>query len=211
MRCFKLPITAALLSCLIAMPACTRMGAQAATTETLVIFRHGEKPAGGLGQLNCRGLNRAIALPAVLDAKFGRPDYLFAPDPAVKVRDGLLEEYSYVRPLATLEPTAIRLGMPVNTQIGYSQIDQLERELLQPKYASAKIFIAWEHWYEERFTKHLLSHLGASDSAVPGWPGSEYDMIYVVKITRSGNKTTASFTLDHEGLNDKLSDSCPVR
>lgn len=25
--------------------------------------------------------------------------------------------YSYVRPLATIEPTAIRLGMPVNTQM----------------------------------------------------------------------------------------------
>ncbi len=33
--------------------------------ETLVFVRHGEKPAQGYGQLNCQGLNRALALPAV--------------------------------------------------------------------------------------------------------------------------------------------------
>jgi hypothetical protein len=187
------------------------VSAQGSTTETLVIFRHGEKPPKGLGQLTCRGLNRALALPAVLDAKFGRPDYLFAPDPAVQVHDGILGEYSYVRPLATLEPTAIRLGMPVNAQIGYTQIDKLQTELTKPKYASAKVFIAWEHWYEEKFTKELLKSLGADAGQVPGWSNSEYDMIYVVRIMRSGGKATATFTLDHEGLNDRLSDECPVR
>ncbi|NNG64566.1 histidine phosphatase family protein, partial [Pseudomonas fragi] len=30
--------------------------------QTLVFMRHAEKPADGLGQLNCQGLNRAIAL-----------------------------------------------------------------------------------------------------------------------------------------------------
>lgn len=197
--------------CLLVLPSCSRMRAEGPATETLVIFRHGEKPAKGLGQLTCRGLNRALALPAVLETKFGRPDYLFAPDPAVQVRDGLFGDYSYVRPLATLEPTAIRLGMNVNAQIGYTQIDKLEAELTQPKYASAKIFVAWEHWYEERFAKHLLSRFGGDPSRVPSWSNSDYDMIYVVRLTRAGGKTTATFTLDHEGLNDKLSDECPVR
>jgi hypothetical protein len=197
--------------CLLALPSCSRVGAQGSTTETIVIFRHGEKPEKGLGQLTCRGLNRALALPAVLDAKFGRPDYLFAPDPAVQVHDGLFGEYSYVRPLATIEPTAIRLGMNVNAQIGYTDIDKLEAELTQPKYASAKIFVAWEHVYEERLTKHLLNRFGGDASKVPSWPNSEFDMIYVVRIVRSGGKTTATFTLDHEGLDNKLSDQCPVR
>jgi hypothetical protein len=30
--------------------------------ETMVCIRHGEKPLLGLGQLTCRGLNRALAL-----------------------------------------------------------------------------------------------------------------------------------------------------
>jgi hypothetical protein len=197
--------------CLLALSSCTRAGAQASTTETLVIFRHGEKPPKGLGQLTCRGFNRALALPVVLDAKFGKPDYLFAPDPAVQVHDGIFGEYSYVRPLATLEPTAIRLGMNVNAQIGYTQIDKLQAELTQSKYASSTIFVAWEHYYEEKFAKNLLKDSGGDPSQVPSWQNSEYDMIYVVRIVRAGGKTTASFTLEHEGLNDKLSDECPVR
>jgi hypothetical protein len=31
--------------------------------ETIVALRHAEKPAGGLGQLTCQGLSRALALP----------------------------------------------------------------------------------------------------------------------------------------------------
>ena len=31
------------------------------TVETLICIRHGEKPATGLGQLSCQGLNRALA------------------------------------------------------------------------------------------------------------------------------------------------------
>jgi len=196
---------------LLALPSCARVGAQSSTTETLVIFRHGEKPPKGLGQLTCRGLNRALALPLVLEAKFGKPDYLFAPDPAVQVHDGVFGEYSYVRPLATIEPTAIRLGMNVNAQIGYTQIDKLQTELTQSKYASSTIFVAWEHYYEEKFAKNLLKDSGGDPSQVPGWSNSEYDMIYVVRIVRAGGKTTSTFTLDHEGLNDKLSDECPVR
>ena len=34
--------------------------------ETIVFVRHGEKPEAGLGQLNCQGLNRALALPSVI-------------------------------------------------------------------------------------------------------------------------------------------------
>ena len=76
-------------------------GAELPVTETIVLVRHGEKPADGLGQLNCQGLNRALALPAVIEKLFGRPDAIFAPDPAQSKEDyGRL--YNYVRPLATI-------------------------------------------------------------------------------------------------------------
>ena len=88
--------------------------ADARADQTIVFFRHGEKPSGGYGQLTCQGLNRALALPGVLAAGFGRPNYLYAPDPTVKVPDAAGSFY-YVRPLATIEPTAIRFGMPVST------------------------------------------------------------------------------------------------
>lgn len=49
--------------------------------ETIVCIRHGEKPLLGLGQLTPRGLNRGLALPEVLLTKFGKPSFIFAPDP----------------------------------------------------------------------------------------------------------------------------------
>src|SRR5262245_15594831 len=95
---------------LVSVVGVTDAGAQ----QTIVFFRHGEKPASGLGQLTCQGLNRALALPDVLNAKFGTPDFLYAPNPAVKIADPA-GSFFYVRPLATIEPTAIRFGLSVNT------------------------------------------------------------------------------------------------
>jgi hypothetical protein len=82
----------------------------ASVRETIVFIRHGEKPQKEFGQLSCQGLNRALALPEVLVSKFGQPDYVFAPAPSRQTTE-TREEYSYVRPLATIEPTAIRLGL----------------------------------------------------------------------------------------------------
>src|SRR5208282_3099691 len=99
-------------------------GTSGQTVETIVCLRHGEKPAGGLGQLTCRGLNRALALPNILLAKYGTPQFVFAPNPTQQVndKDGT---YYYVRPLITIEPTAIRCGLPVNTQFGFREIERL--------------------------------------------------------------------------------------
>jgi hypothetical protein len=44
-----------------------------ASGETIVLIRHGEKPDSGLGQLTCKGLNRALALPALLIGRYGKP------------------------------------------------------------------------------------------------------------------------------------------
>ena len=81
---------------------------QARAEETIVFLRHGEKPTGGYGQLTCQGFNRSLKLPAVLLAKFGTPSILYAPSPAVKITDSAGSFY-YDRPLATLEPLAVRL------------------------------------------------------------------------------------------------------
>ncbi len=68
-------------------------------TQTLVFLRHGEKPDGGLGQLNCQGLNRAIDLATLLPEKFGKANYVFAANPTRNVEEGELDNsYSYIRP-----------------------------------------------------------------------------------------------------------------
>lgn len=189
-----------------------RSGAQTSPSagETIVLIRHGEKPPAGLGQLNCKGLNRALALPSLLIGRYGKPDYIYAPNPSIQVNDGNNQPtYSYVRPLATIEPTAIRLGMPVNTQIGFLQIDDLQKALLQPAYAHSLIFVAWEHIKLRDFAQQMLKAYGTSLTAVPEWPNSDYDTIYVFHITRSADNTPhATLDIQHENLTN-LSDTCP--
>ena len=179
------------------------------TVETIVCIRHGEKPSGGLGQLTCRGLNRALALPIVLLGKFGTPQFIFAPNPTDKVdQKENPSGYFYVRPLATIEPTAIRCGLSVDTEFGFSEIDRLEHQLGKPPYYSATIFVVWEHVVLGDFARNILKTYGGDPAQVPPWPHKDYDSIYVFKITRSEGKKSITLTIDHENLNN-LSDTCP--
>jgi hypothetical protein len=201
-----------LLACLLGnLP---RSGAQTsqANGETIVLVRHGEKPAEGLGQLTCKGLNRALALPSVLIGRFGKPDYIYAPNPSMQVNDGNNQPtYSYVRPLTTIEPTAIRLGMPVNTQIGFLQIAELQQALLQPAYEHSLIFVAWEHLKLYEFAKQMLQSYGSTPAQLPEWPNDDYETIYIFHITWSAKNGTPRATLEiqKEDLGKTLSDTCP--
>lgn len=178
-----------------------------------MILRHGEKPVDGLGQLSCKGLNRALALPKVLIGRFGRADAIFAPDPSVQMKESALtgKKYSYVRPLATIEPTAIQLGLPVNTQIGFPDIAGLQKAVTAPEYANSTVLIAWEHKYAYDFARQMLRSYGLDRSQVPVWTSDNHEMMYVFRITRaagaSGPKMT--FSVQQEGLQGTLSDTCP--
>ena len=174
--------------------------------ETLVFIRHGEKPNKEIGQLNCQGLNQALALPRVLTAKFGKPDYIFAPAP--DRMSAAVGRFNYIRPLATIEPTAIELGMPVNTDFGYTDIDGLRLELTNKKYKDALIIVAWEHHELESVVKQVVGEFGGDPKEVPKWEGNDFDSIYIVRISNGEAAKSASFTLDHEGL-DNLSTDCP--
>ena len=177
------------------------------TVETLVFLRHGEKPAGGYGQITCQGLQRALALPGVLTSRYGTPQYIFAPNPTTMVPDAAGSFY-YVRPLATIEPTAIRLGLPVNTRYGYTDIAGAQSELTSSTYASSTVFVAWEHQYLYRMTQNIMNAYSA-DITVPGWPADDYDSLYVIRISRRPDGTaTAQFTHDYQGLNG-LPATCP--
>jgi regulation of enolase protein 1 (concanavalin A-like superfamily) len=175
------------------------------TTSTLVFFRHGEKPTGGYGQLTCQGLQRALALPSVLISRFGNAQYVFAPDPTVMVPDAAGSFY-YVRPLATIEPTAIRLGLPVNVRYGYNDRPGIEAELTAPAYAGATVFIAWEHQYLQLIVQDLMNAYGGG-APVPAWTFGDYDSLYIVRITTTNGVRTAQFTREYEGLNN-LPTSC---
>jgi hypothetical protein len=182
------------------------------STETIVVLRHGEKAAGGLGQLSCMGLNRSLALPKVLIGRFGRADAIFSPSPAEQMRESSLtrKSYSYVRPLATIEPTAIQLGLPVDTQLSFSDIVGLERAVTAPAYANSTIFIAWEHKYAYDFARQMLRAYGLDRAQVPAWPSDDYEMMYVFHIRRAaGGAPTMTFAVQQEGLAGTLPATCP--
>lgn len=180
------------------------------TVETIVVVRHAEKPARGLGQLTCQGLNRALALPSYFKKNFPHADYIFAPNPAFRVQESRhdSQKYSYVRPLITIEPTAIALGLPVNTQIGYRQTGQLVSELLQSKYHHATIYVAWEHLNIEKIAQLILSKFD-NKAAIPLWANDNYQMVYVFTIHWSKNPAVVTFKVLSENLHG-LSNQCPT-
>lgn len=178
------------------------------TTETIVLMRHGEKPDGGLGQLNCQGLNRALALPQVLLGKFGRPAAIFVPNPGeTKLDEG--HEYNYIRPLATIEPTAIQLGLPVNTQWGFDDTRPLKRILAGDEYSNATVFVVWQHRYLVKIAKGILKDMGENPSIVPDWRNDDFDSMYVITVySDADGKRRATLQIEHQGLSN-LSAVCP--
>jgi hypothetical protein len=182
-------------------------GAVAEEFQTIAFIRHGEKPAAGLGQLDCQGLNRALALPPVIARVLGRPDALFAPDPAHRKTDGG-KLYDYIRPLATVEPTAISLGMPVDTSYGVNDIVGLRGALERPVYRHASILVAWEHVQIEKLARAMLAAHGGDASTVPKWRYDDFDSIYIVRLAWKGERAVATFERQGQGL-DGQPTTCP--
>lgn len=178
------------------------------TTETLVLVRHGEKPANvDNGQLTCMGQNRALALPNVLIPKFGNPNYVFAAKTKEgKDSDGV--DYWYLRALATIEPTAVAAGVTVDVKYKTNDYDKLEKELLKSQYQSSTVFIAWEHNDLDKLAANIVKDSGGDASVVPAWPDDDYDSIFVVTLVRDGSHTQAYFTHESEGLTGTLSATC---
>lgn len=183
------------------------VGARAADTQTIVLVRHGEKPDNGLGQLDCRGLNRALKLPWVVQTLFGKPSAVFAPDPSKRKPDHIFS-YDYVRPLATVEPTAIAFGLPVNTQFGYADGKALVTEIERPRYSDEVLLVGWEHVELVKIARALLADNGGDPAQVPAWRYSDYDGIYVVRIIRDRDGRHATFEIRQQNLEGQPN-QCP--
>lgn len=166
--------------------------------ETLIFVRHGEKPANDSGQLTCKGLNRALALPDVLLDRYGKPDFIFAAGPKEN------KTGSSLRALSTIMPTAVRVGLPIGIQFHADDIAGLQQELLSDKYQNSRIFIAWEHKNLDKAVKNIVAARGGDANLVPEWPGSDFDSIFVVTLDQG----KVSFRQEREGLT-QLAESCP--
>ena len=179
-------------------------------TQTLVFLRHAEKPAGGLGQLNCQGLNRAIDLASLLPEKFGKADYVFAANPTRNVEEGEFDNsYSYIRPLMTISPSAIKLGLPVNIEFSANDTSALADELLEDRYHNSIIYTAWSHGYlPELINKVAQEAVGDKRTITDDWASNDFDTLYVLTLTWHNGKATLLSRNYKQGL-DNGQESCP--
>ncbi|MGY1447000.1 histidine phosphatase family protein [Pseudomonas chlororaphis] len=180
-------------------------------TQTLVFLRHAEKPAGGLGQLNCQGLNRAIDLASLLPEKFGKANYVFAANPTRNVEEGELDNsYSYIRPLMTISPSAIKLGLPVNIEFSANDTSELADELLHDRYHNSIIYTAWSHGYlPELINKVAREAVGEKRTITDDWASNDFDSLYVLTLTWHNGKATLDSRSYKQGL-DNGEESCPT-
>lgn len=207
----SLALAAAAVSIPLALDRVQSRDRQGDGTQTLVFLRHAEKPGEGLGQLNCQGLNRAIDLATLLPERFGDADYVFAADPGRHVEEGSKDQrYSYIRPLMTISPSAIRLGLPVNIDFAANDYDDLADELLKSKYRNATVYTAWSHGYLPDLLNAVAGKaLGEKRVITEDWGGEDFDTLYVITLTWQDGKASMLSRNVRQGL-DGGEKTCPT-
>lgn len=180
------------------------------STQTLVFLRHAEKPDSGLGQLNCQGLNRAIALSTLLPREFGNANFVFAANPSRRVKEGDNDEsYGYLRPLLTLGPTAIKLGLPININFDASDTTELADELLRAKYRSATVYTAWSNGYLPTLINKVAEEAtGQKQTIAEDWDKDDFDTLYVLTLRWQNGEATLQHKKIKQGL-EGGSSMCP--
>ena len=173
-------------------------------TQTLVFMRHAEKPSMGLGQLNCQGLNRAIDLSELLPRQFGKANFIFAANPSRHVEEGEGDlSYSYLRPLMTVGPSAIKLGLPINIDYGANDTSDLADEFMRDKYHDSTIYTAWSHGYlPELINKVAQEASGKKIKLLDDWTGDDFDSVLVLTLKWNNGKATIEYENYKQGLND---------
>ncbi|HHQ6611312.1 histidine phosphatase family protein [Morganella morganii] len=172
------------------------------STQTIVFIRHGEKPNNDSGQLTCKGLNRALALPDVLISNFGKPDALFASAPKQNKLG------SSLRAVQTITPTAVKVSLPIHLNYHAGETNELQKALLSKQYENSVIFIAWEHDNLVKAAKSIMKSEGANPDEIPKWQGSDFDSIYILRINRDNGSKIITFEHMQQGLNN-VSEQCP--
>jgi hypothetical protein len=160
-----------------------------ATPAQILIIRHGEKPATG-DNLSPEGEKRAQALVHYFRTnrevtRYGTPVAIFAMKPSGQDPSN--------RPVQTITPTAISLGLKIHDKFGRDDIkDVADKILSDPKYDGKMVLICWEH----DVIPQLASQLGVSPTP-DAWPDDVFDWVY--EIDYSG-KNVSSFRIFSQHL-----------
>jgi hypothetical protein len=157
------------------------------STLKIVLIRHGEKPEKG-NNLTCKGLNRSLQLPAVINKKFGVPDYVYVPALT------LGEKTKHARMFETVVPLATKYNLNIDSKFEETDSTGVAKDIIAKK---GTVLVVWEH-------KALISIIHALGvTYTTEWKGDNYDTIVI--ITFKDGKPVV--TMDSEGLNP--SDDCP--
>ncbi len=135
---------------------------------TVVIIRHGEKPAVG-GNLTPQGLTRSLQLPYTLQQKFGIPDFIYVPTLLMDT------ETLHARMFQTATPTAIQFNLAINTRFDEKDATGLASHVREK---TGTVLIVWEH----RAIKDILEAFGVTNA--PTWPDDDFDSIWVIIVNQ---------------------------
>lgn len=143
----------------------------------VVIIRHGEKPATG-DNLSCAGLNRALALPAVLDQLLpAPPDYTYVP---LIGTDG--KDTTTIRMLQTAMPYAVRHNLTINSDYAIDNAKGLAKKLRRQRGTA---LLVWEHNNILKIAKEL------GIKTPLAWPDDDFDSIWTISFDGGGPKGKA--------------------
>jgi hypothetical protein len=154
----------------------------------VILIRHAEKPKKG-DNLDCQGLNRSLALPAMLVGKFGIPAFTYIP--AI----GLGDSTKHSRMFQTIIPFAVKYNLALNSVFTEGDSTGIARDILRKK---GTVLIVWEH-------KRIVSiarALGIREEPLK-WDDDDYDSIWLIRVAQGA----VSMTRASEGL--KPPAACP--
>ena len=153
----------------------------------VVLIRHGEKN-DATGNLSCKGLNRALKLPAVLNAKFAKPAEIFVPS----LSNG--KSTGHARMFQTITPFAVQEGLALNSKYKETDHDSVAKEVMTKK---GVILLVWEHTNIPAIAKALgVKHMKLH------WGGTDFNSIWIVTYAKnSKGHWEATLTTDTEALN----------
>ncbi len=147
----------------------------------VIFIRHGEKPENG-GNLTCKGLNRSLQLPGVIQSKFGIPDFTYVP--SLKMGD----KTAHARMFETVVPLAVRYNLTINSKFDEKDISGIAAAI---KAQKGTVLVVWEH----SVIADIIHAFGINENL--NWPGGDYDSIWIVTFPNG----KAELTMDKEGLN----------
>ncbi|KAJ3311016.1 hypothetical protein HDV04_004436 [Boothiomyces sp. JEL0838] len=147
-----------------------------AIAKTIYFIRHGEQDDSSGKDLSAQGYTRAQCLVNVFTNSFKSPESIIAQDPS---------DHSH-RALETVQPLAQHLGLQVLDSCDRDDIscavDLINQQL---DGGSKKVLVAWEHKQLAQIATNFV------DEDLK-YPGSEYDLIWIV------DTKTRSLKINHE-------------